>query len=180
MIEQKKELRKNVRELKKLLSTAERNRQSKIIHRKLEETALFKSARSILLYWSLPDEVPTESLVNKWFKDKKIYLPVIDGDDLKIVQYTGESSLVAGDKYGIPEPDGPVLEDEQSIEIVIVPGVAFDTNNNRLGRGAGYYDRILKRIPFANKIAFAFDFQMVDTVPVEEHDIKMDIIINPH
>ncbi|MCG8581357.1 MAG: 5-formyltetrahydrofolate cyclo-ligase [Bacteroidales bacterium] len=180
MIEEKKELRKQIKQLKKQLTRDERSRQAEIIHCKLEASPVFMESKAILMYWSLPDEVPTESLVNKWFKDKNIYLPVINGDDLKIVQYTGEDSLVAGDKYGIPEPNGPEINDEQCIQAVIVPGVAFDSDNNRIGRGAGYYDRILKRIPTATKIAFAFDFQMVNKVPVEEHDIKMDIIINPH
>ncbi|MCU4157504.1 5-formyltetrahydrofolate cyclo-ligase [Carboxylicivirga sp. A043] len=179
MIEQKKELRRQIKQFKRQFTPEERSRQADVIHQKLEESTVFKASKAILMYWSLPDEVPTEALANKWFKNKKIYLPVINGDDLKIVQYTGEDSLVAGDKYGIPEPNGPEVEDEQSIELVIVPGVAFDANNNRMGRGAGYYDRILKRIPTATKIALAFDFQMVDLVPVEAHDIKMDTVINP-
>jgi 5-formyltetrahydrofolate cyclo-ligase len=177
MIEQKKELRRQIKQLKKQLTPEERNKQAEAIHQRLEASSIFSQSKAILMYWSLPDEVPTKSLVNKWFKDKKVYLPVINGDDLKIVQYTGEDSLVAGDKYGIPEPNGPEIEDEHSIEAVIVPGVAFDADNNRMGRGAGYYDRILKRIPDAKKIALAFDFQMVDKVPVEAHDIKMDVVI---
>ncbi|WP_234445862.1 5-formyltetrahydrofolate cyclo-ligase [Carboxylicivirga marina] len=179
MIEQKRALRKQIKELKSQLSADERKRQTEIIHSKLESSEAFCNASSVLLYWALPDEVGTERLIEKWHSSKEIYLPVIHGDDLKIVRYTGKDSLVAGDKYGIPEPNGPEIDDESRIELVIVPGVAFDGDNNRMGRGAGYYDRILKRIPEATKTALAYSFQMVSKVPVEAHDIKMNMVISP-
>ncbi len=178
MIE-KKELRRQIRQLKNKFTDSERTAQGALIQDMLESSESFQKAKSILLYWAMNDEVPTQNLVNKWYKEKAIYLPVINGDDLKIVRYLGESSLVAGDKYGIPEPAGEAIDNEEDIELVIVPGVAFDRNNNRMGRGAGYYDRILRRIPAAKMIGLAFDFQMTENVPVEEHDIKMDEIINP-
>ncbi len=175
----KKELRQQVRLLKKQLTEQERQLQGEIIQKKLETENAFRQAESVLLYWAMDDEVPTQQLINKWYERKAIYLPVINGDDLKIVRYNGESSLVAGAKYGIPEPAGEAINNEAAIQMVIVPGVAFDADNNRMGRGAGYYDRILKRIPKALKIGLAFDFQMVEHVPVEQHDIKMNVIINP-
>jgi 5-formyltetrahydrofolate cyclo-ligase len=178
MIE-KKELRRQIRQLKNQLNRTERQAQGELIQQKLEASESFQNASSILLYWAMADEVPTQAIVNKWYKEKAIYLPVINGDDLKIVRYLGGQSLVPGDKYGIPEPKGDAITNEEVIELVIVPGVAFDCNYNRMGRGAGYYDRILRRIPMAYKIGLAFDFQMVERVPVEPHDIKMDEIINP-
>ncbi|MBR8536204.1 5-formyltetrahydrofolate cyclo-ligase [Carboxylicivirga sediminis] len=178
MIE-KKELRRIIKQRKAELSDSQRTAQGDIIQQKLEASSIFQAANSILLYWAMSDEVPTQQLINKWYTQKKIYLPVINGDDLKIVRYQGEKSLVAGDKYGIPEPSGEAISNEKEIELVIVPGVAFDAANNRMGRGAGYYDRILKRIPGARKIGLAFAFQMVASVPIETHDIKMDEIINP-
>lgn len=176
---EKKELRRYIRQLKANLSDTERVAQGELIQKRLEAAESFQQANSILLYWAMADEVPTQAIINKWYKERAIYLPVINGDDLKIVRYLGEQSLVPGDKYGIPEPAGEAIDNEEEIELVIVPGVAFDNNNNRMGRGAGYYDRILRRLPKARKIGFAFDFQMVEQVPVEPHDIKMDKIINP-
>ena len=178
MIE-KKELRKHIRALKKQLSESERYKQGELIQIKLEQYDEFLKADKILLYWAISDEVPTQAIIKQWYQKKEIYLPVINGDDLKIVKYEGEASLVAGDKYGIPEPSGEEIKDEELIDLVIIPGVAFDNNNNRMGRGAGYYDRILNRLPNARKIGLAFDFQMVDQVPTEAHDIKMDKIIHP-
>ncbi|WP_439184460.1 5-formyltetrahydrofolate cyclo-ligase [Carboxylicivirga taeanensis] len=175
----KKELRRQIRQLKNTFTAAERSLQGQLIQNKLEAASSFKNANSILLYWAMDDEVPTRTLIDKWYQKKAIYLPVINGDDLKIVRYQGEDSLVKGDKYGIPEPAGPAIDNEADIELVIVPGVAFDTANNRMGRGAGYYDRILNRLPNAQKIGLAFEFQMVEQVPVEDHDIKMDWVICP-
>ncbi|WP_430810921.1 MULTISPECIES: 5-formyltetrahydrofolate cyclo-ligase [unclassified Carboxylicivirga] len=178
MIEQKKALRRQISTLKRQLSETDRLKQTEAIFRQLEDSPFFETAKTLLLYWAMADEVPTQAFINRWYKKKAIYLPVIDGQDLKIVQYLGEDKLVAGAKYGIPEPNGPALIDESIIEIVVVPGVAFDAHNNRMGRGAGYYDRILKRLPSALKIGLAFDFQMVEQLPVEPHDIAMDQIIS--
>ncbi len=177
MIE-KKELRKRIKALKNELTAENKQRQAEIVYKKLEASDEFRKANTILMYWAMSDEMPTKSFINKWFADKEIYLPVVDGDDLRIVKYEGEDKMVPGAKYGIPEPAGPEISDESQIELVIVPGVAFDADNNRMGRGAGYYDRILNRIPKAKKLALAFDFQMVDKVPTEPHDIKMDQVIH--
>lgn len=176
--EEKKKIRQKIKSLKKSVSTKDLMTQSKAICLKLELNPLFMESENILLYWSMPDEVDTINLLNKWYKNKRLYLPVIHGDDLKISQYLGEASLIAGDKYGIPEPGGESLDDESIIELVIVPGLAFDDRNNRMGRGAGYYDRILNRLPKANKIGLAYHFQMLKQVPVEGHDIKMDQVIS--
>ena len=175
---EKKELRKYIRELKKHLTDCDKFAQAENVYRQLEHTDLFKKAEAILFYWAMPDEMPTQAFVNKWYLQKEIYLPVIHGDDLKVVRYEGEHALVAGAKYGIPEPAGEEIDDETRIELLVVPGVAFDSDNNRIGRGAGYYDRILSRVPHAAKVALAFDFQMVSHVPVEPHDVKMDLVLS--
>ncbi|MCT4589401.1 MAG: 5-formyltetrahydrofolate cyclo-ligase [Carboxylicivirga sp.] len=178
MIE-KKALRQKIRELKKQLNATERMRQSDHIQLQLEQRIEFIKARKILLYWAISDEVPTQGIINSWYQEKEIYLPVIHNKDLKIVKYEGEQSMVPDEKYGIPEPTGEEVNDETLIDLVIVPGVAFDKQNNRMGRGAGYYDRILNRLVHASKIGLAFDIQMVEQVPVEAHDIKMDMVIYP-
>ncbi len=176
MIE-KKELRKYIRSLQKNISKEECTRQDDIVNQKLASAEEFVNAQDVLLYWSMNDEISTHDFVLQQYRKKNIYLPVIKGDDLEIVLFTGKDCLVEGAKYGIPEPSGERIKDEQIIDLVIVPGVAFDKEGNRMGRGAGYYDRILKRVPQAKKIALAYTYQMIDKVPVEPHDIKMDKII---
>jgi len=176
---EKKELRKHIKALKQQLSKNEAKGQAENIFRQLEVNVFFEKAQHILFYWSMPDEVSTQEFILKHYRTKHIYLPVIHDDDLDIVLFTGEDSLIPGPKYGIPEPTGDKLKNEKIIDVVVVPGVAFDKDGNRMGRGAGYYDRILKRVPLAKKIALAYDFQMVNQVPVETHDIPMDMVIVP-
>ena len=86
-------------------------------------------------------------------------------------------SLVPFGKFGIPEPMELMKVSYKSIDAVIVPGVAFDKNGYRIGFGFGHYDKFLKKTPHAVKIGLAFEFQIVDSVPKEEHDVPVDFII---
>jgi len=124
----------------------------------------------------MQDEVHTHDFIKKWAKDKDIILPVVNGDKLHLKRFTGTQAMLTGEKYGIQEPDGEEYTDFNAIDLVIVPGVAFDKAKNRMGRGKGYYDGLLPKLK-AYKIALCFNFQMVDEVPTELHDIKMDEII---
>lgn len=144
---------------------------------RVEALEAFKSARTVLLYWAMEDEVQTHDFVNRWYKEKRILLPCVAGDDLLLRQYTGPECLQAGEQFGIGEPTGEVFEAVDQIEMIIVPGVAFDEKGNRMGRGRGFYDRMLKSTPNAYKVGVAFNFQKVDQVPCEAHDVAMDKVI---
>ncbi len=178
IIQYKKELRQKIKHLKNTLTREVKHSEATMVAERLEEHVFFREAKYVLLYWAMADEMPTREFILKWYQHKKIYLPVVKGDDLEIFLFEGEESLVSGAKYGIPEPAGSKLQDESMIDLVIVPGVAFDNQNNRMGRGAGYYDRILKRLPQAKKIGLAYGFQMIEEVPVEPHDFPMDVVIS--
>ena len=104
-------------------------------------------------------------------------LPCVDGDDLLLRQYTGPECLKAGEQFGIGEPTGPVYTQVDQVEMIVVPGVAFDRKGNRMGRGRGFYDRLLKSTPNAYKVGVAFDFQMLDDIPMEPFDVPMDDVI---
>ena len=142
----------------------------------LEAHPAFRAANTLFIYHSLPDEVDTHEFVQKWSEKKTILLPVVVGDELEIRKYTGPEDL-ATSSYGIEEPIGEVFTDYSSIDLIAVPGVAFDNNGNRLGRGKGYYDRLIPHIPSAYKIGICFPFQIVEEVPAEPFDIRMDEII---
>ena len=176
----KADVRKRMRELKRAVPPEEKLRRSEAILRQLEQLPEWDAARVVLLYWSMADEVQTHDFVNRWYKDKVLLLPCVDGDDLVLRQYTGPECLVAGEQFGIGEPTGPIWTDLDAIQIIIVPGVAFDRSGNRMGRGRGFYDRMLKSTVGAIKIGIAYDFQMLDEIPVEPHDVKMDRIITEH
>ena len=178
IITQKKAIRKEIRKAKKKLLESERLEFSDKIMSKLASDPNFISSKYIFIYWPMKDEVETSKFIKKYSHEKTFILPVVKGDELELRLFKNESELVACGKYEILEPTGEPFTEIEKIELVIVPGVAFDKNLNRLGRGKGYYDKILAQL--ANKVSFialAFDFQIIDKIPTEKHDIKMNKII---
>lgn len=173
----KQALRKEIRAAKNAVPFFEKCRRSETVMAQVEQLARFREALTVLLYWSMDDEVQTHDFVERWYSSKCILLPCVEGDDLVLRQYTGPECLKAGEQFGIGEPTGPVFTDMEKVEMIVVPGVAFDKRGNRMGRGRGFYDRLLKRTPNAYKVGVAFDFQMVESVPVEPFDVAMDEVI---
>lgn len=173
----KKELRKQIRAAKNAVPFCDKCSRSIPIMQQVERLPAFQQAGTILLYWSMEDEVQTHDFVNQWYDKKTLLLPCVDGDDLRLRQYTGPQCLVAGEQFGIGEPTGPEFTALDTIDMIIVPGVAFDRNNNRMGRGRGFYDRLLKTTPNAFKVGVAFNFQMVECVPTEEFDVPMNAVL---
>lgn len=143
---------------------------------RLEESPLFQSAHTILLYHSLPDEVHTHQFIDRWSKEKQILLPVIVGGDLELRHYAGAKDMSLN-TYGISEPCGMRFTAYNEIDLAIIPGMAFDSKGNRLGRGKGFYDKLLPHIQ-APKVGICFDFQLLDEVPAETFDVKMDHVIS--
>ena len=142
----------------------------------LATNAHFKNAMTVLLYHSLSDEVNTHQFLEEWCKQKQVLLPVVVGDHLELRHYYGAHELKTG-AFGIAEPTGTLFKDYTKIDFVAVPGLAFDKNGHRLGRGKGYYDRLLPQLTNAYKAGICYPFQVVDEVPVEPTDITMDGII---
>lgn len=174
----KQELRKEIRAAKKAVPFHEKERLSASIMHKVELLPQFQQAGTVLLYWSMDDEVQTHDFVNRWYTRKTLLLPCVDGENLVLRQYTGPECMHAGEQFGIGEPSGPEYRDLDKIEMIIVPGVAFDRSLNRMGRGRGFYDRLLKNTPNATKVGVAFHFQIVDHVPTEPFDIPMDTVLS--
>lgn len=174
----KNSLRRLVRQLKAQMTGSDKQAQSDSIFAKLEQTQFFAKAKDIAIYWSLDDEVCTHRFIEKWHRQKGVYLPVVVGNDLIFKQYTGMNDMKAG-AFGISEPTGPEIGDLDKIDIVIVPGIAFDANNNRMGRGRGFYDRMLSATN-AYKVGVAFDCQLFQQIPANENDIAMDMTITSH
>ena len=173
----KQTLRKQIREAKRAVSFSEKERRSAAIMHQVEQLPRFLEAKVVLLYWSMADEVQTHDFVNRWYRQKTLLLPCVDGDDLLLRQYTGPECLKAGEQFGIGEPTGPEYSQVDQVEMIVVPGVAFDRKGNRMGRGRGFYDRLLKSTPNAYKVGVAFDFQMLDDIPMEPFDVPMDDVI---
>lgn len=174
---QKKELRKKIREQKKVFPREENLSQSREIFLFIEESPLFKNANTVLLYWSMDDEVSTHDFILKWYEAKTILLPCVVGDDLVLRRFEGLDSMVAGEQFGIAEPVGAVFDDYAKIDLMIIPGGAFDSSFHRMGRGRGFYDRLLS-LAETKKMGICFDFQLVDEVPVEDFDVAMDCVVS--
>ena len=166
-----------VRAAKKAVSLEEKINRSQPILSQVEQLPEFQKASVVLLYWSMDDEVATHEFVNRWYQQKTLLLPCVDGNDLRLRQYTGPECLVDGPDFGIGEPTGEEFSELDRVEMIIVPGVAFDRNNNRMGRGRGFYDRLLKSTPNATKVGVAFSFQIFDQIPVESFDVPMDRVL---
>ena len=144
---------------------------------RLEQLPLFRQADSFAIYHALPDEVQTADFIEKWYTKKEVLLPVIKGDDIVLQPYMGKDSLSVG-SFGILEPTQQKTDipKQKTPEIIIIPGIAFDKEYNRLGRGKGYYDRLLPHLSIP-KIGLCFNFQFIRSVPSTPFDTKMDIIV---
>ena len=173
----KKELRKIVREAKKAVPLEEKVARSRGIMAQVEALPAFQSAEVVLLYWSMDDEVATHDFVARWHQRKTLLLPCVDGDDLLLRQYTGPECMQRGPQFGIEEPMGPVFDQLDKVQAIVVPGMAFTPQGGRMGRGRGFYDRLLKSTPNAHKIGVAFRFQMFNDVPMEPFDVRMDTVV---
>ena len=171
---EKHEIRRKINSMRRMLTDLERRQAAEEVFSRLEETAAFLMADRILMYHSLPDELCTHAFLGKWGKRKRFYLPRVNGVNLEILPYD-ESRLELG-SFHIEEPTGNDTVDPQEIELVVVPAVAYDRKGNRLGRGKGFYDRLLRNTK-ATKIGVGYEFQLVDEVPSEPHDVAVDIII---
>ncbi len=163
-------IRHNIRMKKKLLTDLEKKIESKAVFEKIEMLPEFKNAKSILLYWSLSDELSTHEFIEKWSKTKQILLPVVIDDNMVIKPFTTKEDLTKS-SLGIWEPENQKTF-FKSVEIVIVPGVAFDKNKVRLGRGKGYYDKFFLNKKIL-KIGIGFDIQFLENIPKGFYDIKM-------
>ena len=158
-------LRREMIEKRKKLDLKNGEMFSKII----KELDCYKNARTVMLYMPIKGEADVTGLLG----DKKVFLtPVTEGEDIYAVLF-GETEKGA---FGVPEPKDKTPFDKTKIDLVLVPGVAFDKTGNRTGYGKGYYDRFLKDMK-AFKIGVCHSFQLTDELIVEEHDVKMDMIV---
>lgn len=175
----KNDIRKEIRDRKKQYTAVQLRDFSARVLGILKQRKVVKDAKTVCLYYSLPDEVYTHDLVDEFVNaGKVVLLPcVISEDEMELRRYTGRQDLEES-AYHILEPSGDLFRQYDDIDVVIVPGMGFDREGNRLGRGKGYYDRFLSLIPDAYKIGICFDFQLRDKIPVETTDIPMDEVIS--
>ena len=175
MISQKQILRNECTKHKNHLTDEEIAFRSDLICDRLIQTLLFQKAKCIALYCATGNEVSTYKLIDNYHLKKNIVLPVIADENMFFYPYTGKENLKKG-RFGIVEPISRTLIEPKDVDLFIVPGLAFDYAGNRLGRGKGYYDRFLSD---TNKpiIGLCFDFQLIESIPHETHDVKMTFVL---
>ena len=187
----KEDLRREIRRLKQQYTPALLEELSESIIARLRPHLV--DARVIMAYYSLPDEVNTHQLLDDLVAEgKTVLLPkVLDATTMELRLYTGPHDLAPG-PFGIMEPSGsqyspssfllPPSSKTSSIDVALIPGVAFDALGHRLGRGRGYYDRFLSTMGTVPSVrprllGLCFDFQKVPSVPVDPTDIPVDQVI---
>ncbi len=178
VFEEKRLLREGMRKLRERLSDNDVKEKSSAIIKRLLQREEYGKAKTVLFYMGVNKEVKTEEAVKASLDaGKTVAVPVSDLENRRItpVKINSLTSLKPG-AYGILEPEGGKELDAAEIEIAVIPGLAFDSDGNRLGYGLGFYDRFLKKIS-AKKIALAYDIQIVDRVLSTENDVPMDLII---
>ena len=171
---EKSHIRRKINAMRRMLSEEERMSAAEDVFARLEQTAAFLMADTVLMYHSLPDELSTRGFLKKWGGRKRFFLPRVNGVNLDILPYD-ETRLELG-SFHIEEPTGNDTVDPSEIELMVIPAVAYDRRGNRLGRGNGFYDRLLSEAK-ATKIGVGYEFQLVDEIPVEEHDVPVDMVI---
>lgn len=175
-ISQQKDIaRRVISTMKKTLTEEDKIRRSEKILKKLESNNNFIKAKNVLFYYSLPDEVRTDLFINKWYEKKNIFLPVVSGDKLLLRKY--DPGKVKQGYKSIMEPYGTESILPDKIDVAVIPGVAFDIQCNRLGRGKGFYDRLLADLK-CDTIGLAYDFQIFDLLPVDSFDKNINEIIS--
>ncbi len=175
----KKELRKLIRERKARLTQQEKMEKSAEVCRLVDSREEWQAARCVLLYWPLSNEVDIRPLAAE-ARDagKRVLLPTCVGENLVLREFEDEEQMKEGE-FGILEPIGNVVDETEygKIDLAIVPGMAFDREGRRLGRGKGFYDRLLKELGRALKIGVCWDVQMIDKVTIDELDVNMDVVV---
>ena len=179
----KQTLKSRIYEKRKALSKEEIKGKSSKIKEKLFSLDEFKDAKNILFYVSFNDEVDTHEIIKELLdnKDKTIIVPyVVKNNPILQLSELKNFNELEPKTLGILEPKENFTREfnPNKLDMVIVPGVVFDQNGHRIGYGRGYYDRFFHNLgKDVKKIGFAFDFQLVDKIPEEIHDVPVDIVI---
>ncbi|MCR4744691.1 MAG: 5-formyltetrahydrofolate cyclo-ligase [Lachnospiraceae bacterium] len=176
--ELKKSLRNRIIEKRNLIDEVEREKKSRKIYEKLCKNKVFCNAETIFFFAGYGSEVKTLFMIEDMLKSgKSIALPrVISKTEMRFLKIDSLENLIDGYK-GIPEPEESCFEIKEA-DLILMPGVAFDTDRNRIGYGRGYYDRFISESArTARTIAICYDEQIVEKVPVNENDLRPELII---
>lgn len=174
----KKELRKKYIKIRKEIKNKEEK--SIIIQNKIMNLEIYKKAKVICLYSNLIDEVSTSLLIKESLKTKTVLLPkVINDNEMIFVKITSLNDLQKG-TYNIMEPISNLEFDKNQIDLMIIPGIVFDKEKNRIGFGKGYYDKYLHSLKKVYTIGICFNNQVLESslIKTDKNDVKLSSVIS--
>jgi len=179
-MESKSELRKRILKIRNNMSKEDVEKNSRAITDRITSLDIYKQSKVVFTYMDFKNEVMTSNLIRHMLSEKKrVVIPYTDTINTVLIpsEITKEADLKLN-FFGYYEPKNISPVNIEEIDLVIVPGVIFDKNLNRIGFGKGYYDKSLNKLKTsAKKLAVAHEFQVLEIIPAEEHDVKMDMII---
>lgn len=173
----KKELRAVIREKKRAMTVEQIENTSRLLGEKFAACPQYQNARTIYGYMPYNQEVRTVPMLERALQEgKQVAVPKVYGDTMRFILVTDLTRMKKSD-MGIPEPvdDGPVADDPTAL--VLMPGLAFTSRGDRMGYGGGYYDKFLSAEPDHPTVALCYDFQIVESLPTEEYDIPVDLVL---
>lgn len=175
----KESIRSKILSKLKTQKEGDRERKSKTIKGKLFRTEIFRKAKTVMFYIAFDGEVKTTDMIEEAKKlGKTIVVPICKKNRIIKACLFGDKERLVRGPYGIWEPMLEQCVNLKNLDLVIVPGVAFDKKGRRLGRGKGYYDRFLKKLPEKTaSVGLAFDFQILPLVPATTYDVNVDKVI---
>jgi 5-formyltetrahydrofolate cyclo-ligase len=197
---EKKQIRKSIMQLRDKISTEEKQRYDKAIFQNIIDNEYYKAASTIFIFVSYLSEVDTKSVIIQAIADNKtICVPKVKSKEegIELFKINGLNDLEEG-FHGILEPksnceklhgvsvsvsddEGNDVDDannEGNIDLIIMPGVAFDMTGGRIGYGGGFYDKFISKLKKdVKKIAIAYELQIIENIPMKNHDVRIDGII---
>lgn len=174
----KEELRRDMRAKRRAMTAGEVQEKSAEIQKRLFSLDCIKNAGTVCTFISAFKEPDTTEIIQKLRKTgKNIAVPVTDTENVTLsLSYIDSLEDFKKGAYGIPEPKIMDIAHAADIDVILVPGLAFDKNGGRMGFGKGFYDRLLSDTR-AVKIGLCYEFQLFDKIPTETHDVPMDLIV---
>jgi len=173
----KKELRRAIRERKRAMTETEIAARSAALGEAFAASELYQKAETSYGHLPYNQEVRTVPMLERALRDgKKVAVPKVFGDEMEFIYLTDLNQVEKG-YAGIPEPiaNEPVAHDEKAL--VLMPGLAFDAQGHRIGYGGGFYDKFLQREPEHPTLALCYEFQMMEHLETEAHDIPVDCVL---
>ena len=173
MMNNKKQLRDHFRKIRKQIDKCRRDEAKKEVFSYLKEK--LKKAKSVLSYIPFEDEVDVSLMNEELVARGALILPRIEEHGMKLYLMTNGKMAILKGELGFPEPDPKIYHQIQNCDVALIPGIAFDSNKNRIGYGYGYFDRLLKANPSIYKIGIGFREQLSPEIfQTDDHDVPMD------